>query len=329
MSKSNLSATPRIWTRWWSVLALFLAAPFLALLAPQEAKANVVCLVGTASLDMGTSSSGTGSISYTCTNYETGPQNFTLCVDLGTPSWPGTSAQPQLRGNNNQNLAYSVFRDAALSQVWTASQPLKESISIPGGIGTTSSGSVPFYAKIGTGQTPPSGNYQAFFYNVVLGFAAGNSNNCSTSRGQFSGQQFTLAISATVSNECRITAAGPADLGVVAPSSSPLSGGTSINVNCPTGTAYTIGLRPSNASSLGAGILSGTGSNVETIPYQLRRQSSSGPIWGNTASLGSVGNGVSGVGTGAGQNYPVFVTIPGTAYAPDTYHDTVLVTVYY
>jgi spore coat protein U-like protein len=312
-----------------SILVLCVVVPFLALLVPEAANANVVCLVGTANLDMGTSSSGTGSITYTCTNYETGSQDFTLCVGLGTPSWPGTAAQPQLRGTNNQTIAYNVYRDAGASETWTGSQPLKKSISIPGGIGTSSSGSIPFYAKQSSGQSPPSDTYQAFFYNMVLGFSAGNSNNCSTSRGRLSGQQFTLAVFATVSNDCRVTAAGPADLGIVTPSSNPASGGTAINVNCPTGTAYTIGLRPSNGSTIGAGILSGSGGNTDTIPYQLRKQSANGPIWGNTASVGSVGNGVAGVGTGSGQNYPVFVTVPGTAYAPDTYHDTVLVTVYY
>ena len=37
-------------------------APLLSALAPQEAKANIVCLVGSAGLDIGSSSSGTGTV---------------------------------------------------------------------------------------------------------------------------------------------------------------------------------------------------------------------------------------------------------------------------
>lgn len=311
--------------------ALFFAVPLLAMLFADEAGANVVCQVNNAGLDMGSAGSGTGAINYTCINYQTSPANFNLCVELGTPSSPGTIAQPAFPLPSSNKLDFNVYRDAAMAQIWSAGGPLAQSVSISAGVGASTSGNIPFYARIAPGQAPPPGNYHASFFNTLLGFFPGNSTsgNCRIQSQGNSGEQFTLPINASVPNDCQVTALGPADLGVVAASSSPVLGSTTIRVRCVTGTLYNIGLRPSNGSNVGSGELSGTGSNTDKVPYQLHSQSNTGPIWGNTASSSGAGNGVSGAGNGVDQSYPVFVTVPDSDYTPDTYRDTVRVTVHY
>jgi spore coat protein U-like protein len=75
--------------------------------------------------------------------------------------------------------------------------------------------------------------------------------------------------------------------------------------------------------------MSGTGANVAKVPYQLRSASAAGPVWGNTATPTSTGNGVSGTGNGAARAIPVYATVASANFPPDSYTDTVTVTVNY
>jgi len=75
--------------------------------------------------------------------------------------------------------------------------------------------------------------------------------------------------------------------------------------------------------------MSGSAGNTAQVPYQLRKTSSSGSAWGNTATTSSTGNGVSGTGTGANRTIPVYATLPSANYPADNYRDTVTVTVHY
>lgn len=118
------------------------------------------------------------------------------------------------------------------------------------------------------------------------------------------------------------------DFGSHPASDTNISGSTVLQVACANGTPYNIGLLPSNSDDTGAGVMSGTGSNTDTVPYQLRQ----GPaliadIWGNTATPTDVGNGVAGVGTGAFTNYTVYATVASANYTPDSYSDVVTVNV--
>jgi spore coat protein U-like protein len=308
--------------------ALLLAAPVVTSLVPSDAKAAVVCSVVNSGMAFGTSLTGTGTVNWSCTGYNTSATTFNLCVRLGTPSWPGTASQPRLLNGSNR-MNYNVYRNAARTTVWTAATPLVQSVTVGAGIGTTVTGTFTFYGLIPGGQTSPAGNYAAFFYNTRLGFATNAGTNCQTNRNGNSGLDFTLPITATKINACTVDALADANLGNVAAGASVTPGSTTIRVLCPTGTAYNIGLLPSNGNMGGAGVMLGTGSNPDTVGYQLRRTSGTGPAWGNTATVSSVGNGVSGTGTGSDQDYPVFASVPNTNVRPDDYSDTVTVTVHY
>ena len=308
------------------LLLAFIAALCLFLF-PGQAKANVDCAVNSQGITFGSGSTATGTVSYTCTSWSPTTENFSLCLGMGNPSWPGTAAQPQMLNGGN-TLNFNLYTNASTTNVWTISTPITTSISIPSsgnGSGVNVSGSFSFYGRIPSGQGAPAGSYSAAFYNTVLGILSGGTCQSSASANGFSGRQFTLNVSANVSNNCTVSATGPADLGSVLASASNLTGSTTINVSCPSGTAFTIGLAPSNGNTAGTGVLTGTGSNTDKPPYQLRSISGSGPIWGNTATTTNVGNGVAGTGTGSTQSFRVYVLIPSANFVPDTYTDTVTV----
>lgn len=306
---------------------LLLAVPLVAMLTPSEAKANVVCLVDSAQMNFGSSPNGVGTVAYTCTNYANNTIAFTLCVKRGKSS-SGTNANPAIQSNGNL-LNYHAYKDVGLSQVWNRNDPLLKSVSVPGN-GQSIRGTFTFYGKIVAGQTVPPGNYSGAFNQNRLGSIKNNgrcgiNNNAKKVRGN----SFYMPVTATVSNDCTIDAQNDLDLGTVVASANAVSSYTKIAVECPSGTAYTIGLRPSNGNSAGLGTMSGTGGNTDLLPYSLHSMSTAGPIWGNTASLGNVGNGVSGTGTGNSESYGVYVTVPNTQYTPDNYSDTVQVTVHF
>lgn len=117
------------------------------------------------------------------------------------------------------------------------------------------------------------------------------------------------------------------DLGSRASTATGIEGSSEITVNCSPNTPYFIGMMPSNAADNGAGVLTSLASQ-DAVPYQLRRTAGSGgPIWGNTASSTAVGNGVSGIGIGADQVIPVYVTVDSANYTPGSYSDVVTVAV--
>ncbi len=310
------------------VAAMLLAAPVANALVPGDAKALVVCSVLNSGLAFGGSLTGTGTVNYSCTGYNSSSTTFNLCIGLGTPSYPGTAAQPKML-NGSSTLDFNVYRNAANTTLWTTATPLVRSVTVGAGIGTTVTGSFTFYGLIPGGQTSPAGSYTANFYNTVLGFANGGGTNCQTNRNGNSGLDFTLPITATKVNACTVDALADANLGSVAAGASVAPGSTTIRVVCPTGTSYNIGVLPSNNNTSGAGLMSGTNSNPDTVGYQLRRTSGSGAIWGNTATSTSAGNGVGGTGNGGNQDYTVFASVPNSNLRPDTYSDTVRVTVNY
>ena len=327
MTQTLMPGSRIVLARWLPLLAVF--AALCLLLAPGQARANAVCSVTSEGIAFGTSSTATGSVSYTCTNSNNSSITFTLCLGIGNPSPPGTASQPVMRSGGN-TLDFNLYTNASRTIVWRTSTPISASITVPRGrrrSGGSISGTLYFYGLIPSGQGAAAGSYSAQFSNTTLGRLSGAT--CQTSGGSgsnaVSGQKFTLHVQATVANNCTVTANGPASFGTVPSSATNLTASTSIGVDCPNGTAYRIGLAPSNGNAAGAGVLTGTGGNTDHPPYQLRSASSSGPIWGNTATATSTGNGVAGTGNGSTQTFSIYVTALSANYTPDSYSDTVTV----
>ena len=330
-----MTPTSSFWLRLW-MLACVLC---LGLALPGQARANVVCSPSVSPINFGTvtvnTSSGaaaTGTIGYTCTNYNQTATTVALCLDIGNPSYPGTVAQPLMQSGGN-TLRFQLYVDPALTRIWTRTvTPLQTQFTIPGPSNNsfaTITGNFTFYGLIQANQTDAAaGTYNASFYNTLLGFAPSSGGNCQANVGGFSGQDFTLNVTATVGNAC-VVSASPLNLGTVSRSTGSASSNGNIVVKCPNRTPYNVGLLPSNGDLTGAGLMSGTGTNADKVPYQLRSGSVNGPVWGNTATSTTTGNGVAGTGTGSDQSLTVYATVNNTAFNADTYTDTVRVFVHY
>lgn len=149
----------------------------------------------------------------------------------------------------------------------------------------------------------------------------------------------TFEVRLTVLKACSVVAGSASDIDFLtqdANATANLQSNKDITVTCSKGTAYTIGLTPSNSDTTGAGtmaaqnVLPVTG-NTDAVPYQLRSTAGlTGTVWGNTNTSGSVvGNGVAGTGDGLAKTHTVYATVPSTNFTPDAYKDTVTVSVRY
>lgn len=146
----------------------------------------------------------------------------------------------------------------------------------------------------------------------------------------------TFQVQMTITSSCAVTTApSNINLGSVAAQTAAVTqtGSNTFKVNCSKNTPFYIGLAPSNASTAGAGVMSGTGSNTDQVPYTLYSDSAYSVVWGNTATSSAVGNGKSGTGLGMASGKAVSFTAYAKAvnadFTPDTYTDTVTVNVNY
>jgi spore coat protein U-like protein len=141
----------------------------------------------------------------------------------------------------------------------------------------------------------------------------------------------TFQVLITVNKACSVVAgtASNIDFGAVDSSATNLSATSNISVTCSKTTPYNIGLQPSlGTSTTGAGVMSSV-TTSDTVAYQLRSGSATGPVWGSTATATDVGNGVAGTGTGVAQTIPVHATVASANVTPGAYADTVTVLVNY
>ena len=309
-------------------LALIAACAFAlcCLIIPTSANANVNCSVTYNPANFGAGNATTSTIDYSCTNFAATPVSFTICAQRGTPSFPGTTSQPRMSGPFGIPLNFNLYTDAARTTVWVGTTYITKPIGIAAN-GTTSS-SITYYGLIDFRPNRPAGTYSGAFFSTILGILDGGTcqSNSNSTDPEFSGASGNIDVEAIIGNNCTVNASN-LSLGTVTANATAISGSTTINVSCPIGTAYYIGLAPSNGDLNGAGVLSGTGGNSSQVPYQLRSGSSSGPAWGNTATSSSVGNGVAGIGSGTAQSFNAFATVPSANYAPDDYSDTVTINV--
>lgn len=165
------------------------------------------------------------------------------------------------------------------------------------------------------------------------GLVATSSAIAATATGSFK-------VNLTIQSSCILTVAvGTNDINFGTVAANPTANldqpqATPLSVACSNTTPYVINLTPASTSSTtGAGNMINGSVNV---PYQLRQATGlAGAVWGNTGTVVggvvTVGNGVQGTGTGMGNpaTYTVYATVPSTDFAPNTYTDTVNVSVVY
>ncbi|AKH43882.1 spore coat protein U-like protein [Altererythrobacter atlanticus] len=277
-----------------AILALLLGALFL--LWPERAAANVVCSLAShpVTLAFGTSMVGSGEVRYTCRNYDPRPRSFTICTAPGTPSFPGTIQQPvMISGNNRQN--FNIYSDSAATVPWTSANPINRAVTVAAG--GTATGSLPFYGRIASGQLSTVGNYQAFFFNVVLGFLSPTGQGCQPVQSDLNGLDFTLFVTASVTEACSLGTTEAVDFGTPAGLWTRADAAGAVQVSCPGGVRWSLGFGAGMHAVGGERRMqSGEGNYV---PYRLYRDAArSMPIGVDEAIVGS--------GNGAVQSVPVY-----------------------
>ena len=272
----------------------------------------------------------TATINYKCNDSGGNVSTARICYTFG----PLNNDEYKLLGPNNATLPFDLFSDPNYATPIRDGAPLQLLISSDGS-NAPITGSITIYAQTRAGQTQLISKDYTFSDVIYMTVNSGATDspppNCmavtDTSTYAFT---FTYTSQASVDAHCAVTTAGVLDLGRVSASTVPTIGSASnlINVTCTNATSYKIGLAPSNQDINGQGVMKG--SNGEpTLPYQLQSDAS-GTAWGNNGNTyAALTNGVTGTGNGAAQAHAVYVTVPNTDVTPDSYADTVTVTVYY
>lgn len=146
-----------------------------------------------------------------------------------------------------------------------------------------------------------------------------------------------FTVSLVISKTCSVTTSSASNitLGTAVTGGTSASSSGTFTVNCSNTTPFFVGLQPAStagSNNTGSGTLKGTGSNSNTIAYQLYQNSGLTTVWGNTATATSAGNGVSGTGAGMTAAKAITETVYANAtgstdVTPDTYSDTVAINV--
>lgn len=320
------------------LLPLLLALLFGA--APARAAGISCSTANMSSLNFGnvnplsSQTDATATLSYTCSNNDNKTQSALVCFHIGEPG--GRQWNPRLMLSGSNTLQFQLYQDPGRTTIWGSlgfGSPTPLAVPITLSKNASTNGTATLYGRVLGSQTsaiPGSYTdvYQTVDTAVSINDTTGNTApaNCNSS---FGAPYFPFAVSATVTKQCTVTAASSLNLGTVAPTATNVAANTSISVACSNTTPYYIGLLPSNSNSAGAGLMSGTGGNISTVPYQLYQNAGLTAIWGNTATTTGVGNGVAGTGNGVAQSIPVYARAASADFQPDTYTDTVVVNVNY
>lgn len=138
----------------------------------------------------------------------------------------------------------------------------------------------------------------------------------------------TFLVSLTVNSDCSISASAlPFGSATSALATTAITHDTDISVTCSTGTTYTVSLDAGNVtgSSLSTRLLGGTGSNTQTVQFQLYTNVGLSTIFGDgTGGTSTVG----GTGTGSAVTITVHGQVPAQAIpAADNYSTTETATI--
>lgn len=271
--------------------------------------------------------------------------NVCLAVDGGRASgWNNRTTNPRglcLNGScaGSTPLYYNLYTDSNYSTIWgtpnlsATPNVFQTTFTFPARNTASQSNTFTVYAKLNepfTGLVP--GAYSIAYTEGATALASASSTgSMPASCGSMKTIRFPFTVSANIIKNCIVGTPDDIDFGTAAPTDTNLQGQASFNVTCTNSTPYNIGLKPSNNSTTGAGVMSPTSSgNADRVPYQLRSASgANGKIWGNTATASANGNGVGGMGTGSAQSYTVYATVPSADYHYGEYRDTVTVMVNY
>ena len=137
--------------------------------------------------------------------------------------------------------------------------------------------------------------------------------------------QNTMQVTASVASSC--TMSGMTNMSFGAYVGTQVSSSATFNVNCSTGTAYTIGITAGGSGNVQARQMSNVTTPTSKLNYVISSDAPGANIWGITVGT----NTVAGTGTGSNQAISIYGTVAANQ-APASignYSDSVLVQVNY
>jgi spore coat protein U-like protein len=334
------------WCRWRAPLLASLCA-LLACLCATPALAAVSCTATMTDVNFGSvnlvdtpNPTATATLNYACDNpgVLALPTNVKICFNVGDGVEGAGNLAPRIMKSGTTNTLQFQLYQSNGTTIWgsngnaTAPTPFTASFTVPGtvlGIGGRSTGSATMQGKIMAGQQGAvAGDYQDQFTGIHTSISLTTSllvapADCNGA----SSATFPFTARATVTANCAVTAAD-LDFGTAdgLPGSINIDRQSTISVTCSNKTNYTVALTPSNNAATGAGVMAGAPSNTDRVPYRLYKDAArSTNVWGN--SVGT--NTATGTGNGTPQPLTVYGRVPSANFRPDSYRDTVTVTVAY
>ncbi len=286
----------------------------------------------------GNSYSISGTIAVTCTvapleGLLSGTQ-IEACLSIGGSS----GSTPRTLTNGTFTLQYNLYSDAAHTQVFgsvSSAPPAAVAVNFNLGLigillGGSSTVNVPLYAFAAANQIgAPAGTYTQSFSgsNAAVNYTAYTGSMPACSGAWASGGSFAFSVTATVINDCNLSA-NNINFGTVGLLSANLFATGAVTAQCTLNDSYSIALNAGTTPGASLAdrrmILSG-GSAV--THYQLYTSSSYASVWGDGTSGTSV---TSGTGSGSSQIHVVYAEVPIQATpVPGAYGDTITATITY
>lgn len=255
-----------------------------------------------------------------------------LCFNIGVSAVSGGIAtrSMSLSGSPANTLNYQLYQDVGHTLVWGNQNqagttfPMIQ-LTLLNLIPVT--GSLTVYAKLPTPQTISVPGIYQDSYTVTTANVTRNIGLLAppTTCGTTVAATYPFTVMASVTKQCNISYTNNVDFGSVNAAQNNTTAFNTIGVACSSNTPYTIGLLPSNGNAVGSGVMHGSGTNSDTVPYQLNTApGASARVWGNSEP-----NVVSGTGTGSTIDYSVYATVPNANYNPDSYSDIISINVVY
>ncbi|WP_322044674.1 spore coat U domain-containing protein [Paraburkholderia sp. J67] len=250
-----------------------------------------------------------------------------VCLNLG-----GTS--PRALTNGTNSLTYDLYRDSGHTQPWgsvySGTTPISLTMTKPSG--TTLTTNVTVYGQVSSSQpTVPTVNNASTIYTQNFGGTTTSINYgfylliAPTCSSLGTAGTFPFSVSATVINNCNITATNVA-FGSAGVLSSALKATGAITTVCTNGDAFKITLNGGASGNVGARAMQRSGGGG-SVNYQLYLDSGYSSAWGD--GTGSTAT-QAGTGSGTQQVFTVYGQVPAQSTpAPGNYSDTITATIYF
>lgn len=261
-----------------------------------------------------------------------------VCVNIGIGT-NSTATTPRTLGNSTNRLQYNMYRDNTYSAAAIFGGPATPSTPTPLNVGGTSPNlitggtiNIPFtvYGKIPAGAAlaavPTASDSDtaytsSFAGNATINYAFYNLVAPACTSG--SSSSFTFQVSATVINDCTISAA-PVNFGSNGVLNGPVRATGSLSVRCVNNNAYRITLNGGSVANDVTARKMKPASGSARIAYRLS-QTLDGTLWGDGTGSTAVHTGT---GTGSAMGVTIYGMVPAqTTPAPGDYSDTVQATI--